>query len=172
MRKRHGIAADDIARIRALIPEETVPVIAEPVANKKRPVSDYDAKFSTQFIAATCFERGKFGLAELEDEALNDPKILALADKVECEIDPKSAFPRYFSGGMVVTTKDGGEFVHHERINRGAGERALSGEEIVAKFTDNALMAAPHDRVEAVQALVLGLDDADARKLAEGLAAV
>ncbi len=172
LRKRHGIAADDIARIRALIPEETVPVIAEPVANKKRPVSDYDAKFSTQFIAATCFERGKFGLAELEDEALNDPKILALADKVECEIDPKSAFPRYFSGGMVVTTKDGGEFVHHERINRGAGERALSGEEIVAKFTDNALMAAPHDRVEAVQALVLGLDDADARKLAEGLAAV
>jgi len=171
LRERHGIEADNIARVRALIPEDTVPVIAEPVANKKRPASDYDAKFSTHFITAACFERGKFGLAELEDEALNDPKILTLADKVEFEIDPKSEFPRYFSGGMVVTTKDGGEFVHHERINRGAGERALSGDEIVAKFTDNALMAASAEKAEAVKELVLGLDGSDAKSLAEGLAA-
>ena len=171
LRERHGIEANNIVRVRALIPEDTVPVIAEPVANKKRPASDYDAKFSTHFIAAACFERGKFGLAELEDEALNDPAILALADKVEFEIDPKSEFPRYFSGGMVVTTKDGGEFVHHERVNRGAGERALSAEEIVAKFTDNALMAASAEKAEAVKEMVLGLDALDATRLAEGLAA-
>ncbi len=171
LREQHGIEAANIARIRALIPEETVPVIAEPVANKKRPVSDYDAKFSTQFITAACFERGKFGLAELEDEALNDAKILSLADKVDCEIDPKSQFPRYFSGGMVVTTKDGGEYVHHERINRGAGERALTGQEIVAKFTDNALMAASQEKAEAVRECVLGLDGVGAMDLAEKLAA-
>ena len=72
---------------------------------------------------------------------------------------------------MVVSTKDGGEFVHHERINRGAGERALSGDEIVAKFTDNALMAASAEKAEAVKELVLGLDGSDAKSLAEGLAA-
>jgi 2-methylcitrate dehydratase PrpD len=170
LREQHGIEAKDIARIRALIPEDTVPVIAEPVANKKRPVSDYDAKFSTQFIAAACFERGKFGLAELEDEALNDEAILSLADKVEYEIDPNSEFPRFFSGGMVVTTKDGGEFIHHERINRGAGERALTGDEIVEKYTDNATMAVSSERASAVQASVLKLDDADAKTLVEGLA--
>lgn len=171
LRERHGIEPSNIARIRALIPEDTVPVIAEPVANKKRPVSDYDAKFSTQFIAAACFERGKFGLAELEDEALRDPAILALADKVECEIDPNSEFPRFFSGGMVVTTKDGGEFIHHERINRGAGERALTGEEIVTKFMDNATLAVLPARAETVRALVLELDGRDANTVAEGLAA-
>lgn len=170
LRARHGIAADDIARVRALIPEDTVPVIAEPVANKKRPSSDYDAKFSTQFITAACFERGKFGLAELEDEALNDPAILSLADKVDFEIDPKSEFPRYFSGGMIVTTKDGGEFVHHERINRGAGERALTGEEIVAKFMDNALMAASQEKAEVVREGVLRLDSSGATDLVELLA--
>lgn len=133
-------------------------------------MSDYDAKFSTQFITAACFERGKFGLAELEDEALNDPAILALADRVDFEVDPKSEFPRFFSGGMVVTTKDGGEFVHHERINRGAGERALSGEEIVAKFNDNALMAASREKADVVRKAVLGLDDLDAKTLIERLA--
>ena len=102
---------------------------------------------------------------------MNAPANLAIADKVEFEIDPKSEFPRYFSGGMVVTTKDGGEFVHHERINRGAGERAVSGEEIVNKFTDNALMAATADKATAVKELVLDLDGSVAKILAEGLAA-
>jgi 2-methylcitrate dehydratase PrpD len=170
LRARHNIEANDIVRIRALIPEEVIPVIAEPIANKKRPASDYDAKFSTQFIAATCFQRGKFGLAELEEGVLRDPAILALADKVECETDAKSEFPRYYSGGMVVSTRDGGEFVHHERINRGAGDRALSGAEIEAKFMDNAMLAASRDTAEAVRDSVLSLDRQDAVAFAQSLA--
>ena len=170
LRAQHNIEANDIVRIRALIPEEVIPVIAEPIANKKRPASDYDAKFSTQFIAATCFQRGKFGLAELEEDVLRDPAILALADKVECETDAKSEFPRYYSGGMVVSTRDGGEFVHHERINRGAGDRALSGAEIEAKFMDNAMLAASRDTAEAVRDSVLSLDRQDAVGFAQSLA--
>jgi 2-methylcitrate dehydratase PrpD len=170
LRAQHNINADEIIRIRALIPEEVIPVIAEPIANKKRPSSDYDAKFSTQFIAAACFQRGKFGLAELEADVLRDPAILALADKVECETDAKSEFPRYYSGGMVVSTRDGGEFVHHERINRGAGDRALSGEEIEVKFMDNALLVTSREQAEAVRNSVLSLDEQDAAGFARSLA--
>ncbi len=70
---------------------------------------------------------------------------------------------------MVVTTKDGGEFVHHERINRGAGERALTSEEIVAKFMDNALMAASQEKAEHVRTSVLRLDESDASSIAKSL---
>ena len=101
---------------------------------------------------------------------LRDPAILALADKVECETDAKSEFPRYYSGGMVVSTRDGGEFVHHERINRGAGDRALSGAEIEAKFMDNAMLAASRDTAEAVRDSVLSLDRQDAVAFAQSLA--
>src|SRR5690606_29622426 len=66
IRRRHGVRAEDIVRIRALLPADTMPIVVEPVANKRRPVSDYDAKFSAQFITAACFVRGRFGLAELE----------------------------------------------------------------------------------------------------------
>ena len=83
------------------------------------------AKFSVQFVVAACLIRGKFGFAELEPDALNDAGILALAQRVHHEADPDSAFPQYFSGGIVVTTRDGRELVHMEKINRGAGERAL-----------------------------------------------
>ena len=112
------------------LPPDTIPIVTEPVANKLRPTSDYDAKFSIQFIVAACIARGRFTLAELEDEALKDPVILGLADKVVAEADPDMPFPKYFSGGVVITTTDGRELVHQERINRGAGERALMVQEL------------------------------------------
>ena len=171
LREQHGIAADDIDSIRALIPAETIPVIAEPVANKLRPTSDYDAKFSTQFIVAACFLRGKFGLAELAPEALSDPDILALAEKVKCEPDPESDFPRVYPGALVVTTKDNREYIHRERVNRGAAERALSESEIVEKFLANATRVVNPGRAETIRDAVLELDTMSGPDLAEILAA-
>ncbi len=171
LRRRHTIDPDTIVKIRALIPAETLPVVAEPVANKLRPTSDYDAKFSTQYIVAACFRRGRFGLAELAPDALSDPGILALAEKVECEADPDSDFPRVYPGSLVVTTADGAEYVHHERVNRGAAERALSEDEIIDKFTANATRAVSAPDAEAIRDAVLTLDDGDAPTLMRRLVA-
>ena len=171
LRQRHDLAASEVASIRALIPEETIALIAEPVAAKKRPSSDFDAKFSTQFITAAALVRGKFGLAELTSDALNDPVILQLADKVSCESDPNSLFPKYFSGGLIVTTTDGRELVHHEPINRGGGERALTGEDIVRKYRANAVLSVSAERAEAIEHQILDLDRAPAGALAESLRA-
>ncbi|MBL23442.1 MAG: 2-methylcitrate dehydratase [Rhodospirillaceae bacterium] len=167
----HGVGPDDIEKIRVQIPELAVNLIAEPVANKLNPVSDYDAKFSVQFIVSACFHKGKFGLAELEEDVLRDPDILALAAKVSHELDPKTGYPDYYSGGIVVTTKDGTEHVHHERVNRGAGDRALSEAEIEAKYFDNALLELPRDKAEAIRDAVLSLDDMSAQDLAAILTA-
>lgn len=167
----HGVGPNDIEKIRVQIPELAVNLIAEPVTKKLKPVSDYDAKFSVQFIVAACFHKGKFGLAELEDGVLNDQDILALAAKVDYELDPKTGYPDYYSGGIVVTTKDGTEHVHHERVNRGAGDRALSEVEIEAKYFDNATLELPRDKAEAIRDSVLSLDDMPATELAATLRA-
>ena len=86
------------------MPEIAVNLIAEPSANKLRPASDYDAKFSAQFIVAACLHKGKFGLSELADDVLNDEAILKLASKVEYEVDPQTGYPDYYSGGVIITT--------------------------------------------------------------------
>lgn len=170
LRRTHGIGADAIDRIRVSLPEDVIPIVVEPVAAKRRPVSDYDAKFSAQFIAAACFVRGKFGLAELEDEALADPAILALADRVDYAPDPDADFPRVYPGAVVVSTKDGREFVHTEKVNRGAAERALTEAEIVEKYEANARVAVDAARAEAVKQAVLGMAESDGRTLAAVLA--
>ena len=165
IRRKHNVRPEDIVKVRALLHPETFHYIAEPPEMRRRPVSDYMAKFSVQFVVAACFVRGKFGFAELETDALNDAAILALAQRVHHEADPDSAFPKYFSGGVVVTTRDGRELVHMEKINRGAGERALSAEDITEKFFDNATLVISKPQAERIRTAVLDLDRRSTRDL-------
>jgi len=169
LRRKHSIKPEDIVKVRALLHPETFHYVAEPPEMRRRPVSDYMAKFSVQFVVAACLIRGKFGFAELEADALNDAGILALAQRVHHEADPDSAFPQYFSGGIVVTTRDGRELVHMEKINRGAGERALSATDITEKFYDNAMLVTSRPQADRIRTAVLEMDQHDARDLAHAL---
>jgi hypothetical protein len=86
------------------------------------------------------------------------------------DADPESLFPKFFSGGAVITMKDGATFTHVEKINRGAGERALSGEEIAAKFIENAELVVSPARARELRDIVLDLEQHSARELAHALA--
>lgn len=171
LRERHGLKVSDIRSVRVLVPKEVVKTVCEPVATKKRPQNSYDAQFSVPYLVATALLRGSFGLAHLEDAALADAEVLALAQRVEYEVDPASPFPKYFSGEVVVTTNDGRELRQREEINRGAADRPISNEDIVKKFMDNAGLALSASRAAQIRDLVLDMDRGLlARDLAEGLA--
>ncbi len=171
LREQHGLTPDDIKSIRILLPEQAKHLITEPEDLKKAPDTDYTAKFSAFYVAATCLVRGKFGLKELEDDALKDETALKLCALSTCESDPDSRFPEFFSGGLIIETKDGRELRHHEPVNRGAGDRQLTNEEIIEKFMDNANMVVDEKRAAEVRDLVLNLDTVDGKTFAAGLAA-
>lgn len=172
LREKHSLKPADIRSVRALVPQEVVKTVCEPVATKKRPQNSYDAQFSIPYIVATALARGSFSLAHLESAALADAEVLALAQRVEYEVDPASPFPKYYSGEVIVSTHDGRELRHREEINRGAADRPISGPDIEKKFMDNMLLAVSKSRAEQVRDLVLTLDSGtSARDLAEGLAA-
>ena len=139
----------DIEAIVCELPAPTMPIVAEPAAAKKVPRSDYEAKFSVQFVVAACLVRGRFTLAELDDASLADPEILAVADKVQCIVERDTAFPKYFSG--TVSIRLGNDRTHRRSVpvNLGSGERALNLEAIVEKFRANAGLTLPKAEVEA-----------------------
>src|SRR5690606_1248549 len=93
-----------------------------------------------------------------EPECLSDPTTLGVASKVEYETDPASAFPKYYSGEVVVTLEDGRELRRREHVNRGASDRPISGAEIAAKFMENATMAVTRAHAEMLRDAVLQLD--------------
>jgi 2-methylcitrate dehydratase PrpD len=159
-----------IDRITALVPEGIVKAVCEPAAAKRRPTSDYDAKFSLPYIIAAGLLRGKFTLQELHDEALKDEAILSLAAKVDYAIDPDTTFPRHYGGEVVVRLADGRELRRREAVNRGSADRPLSNDDIVAKFMENGTYGLSEEKAVRIRKAILETAEAaPARELAEAL---
>lgn len=165
----HGINGAEVKAIRALIPAQAVPIVCEPAA-RRRPVSSYAAQFSIYHAVAASLLRKKFGLAEMEPDVYNDADILALSDKVTYEVDPRSEYPKYFSGEVVITMHDGRELRHREHINRGAADRPIVRDDILIKYFDNAQMAISPERAAKVRDAVLAADGISARAMESALA--
>lgn len=152
------IGSAEIAGVEAYLPRDTMPIVAEPAAAKINPTNEYEAKFSAQFVVATCLIKGAFGLADLMPVALTDPAVLDLTRRVVCAIDPDSAFPAYFSGGVRVLLKDGRSLFRHVRVNSGAGERALDEAAVSRKFLASAALSIPRIQAERIRDAVLRLE--------------
>jgi 2-methylcitrate dehydratase PrpD len=161
---QHKFAVGEIERVKALVPAEVVKTVCEPEANKRRPANAYDAQFSIPYLVAASLVRGKFTLAELEPDALTDERILRLCDLVDYEVDPRSTFPKHYTGEVQIALKDGRKIAHREGMNRGCADRPLSNADIVDKFMGNARMSISARQADEVRDAVLGLEDAgDAR---------
>ena len=165
LRAKHDIKPEDIEHVRALVPQEVIKTVCEPVVHKKRPQNSYDAQFSIPYAVASGLVRGRFGLADLSEEALRDENVLAIAEKVDYEIDPNSRFPKYYSGEVIVKLRSGETLQWREDINRGAQDRPLSAEDIVEKFVGNMLTVTSEVRAREVLDAVLNLDQHSARTL-------
>jgi 2-methylcitrate dehydratase PrpD len=152
-----GVAVGDIERIDALMPAGTLPVVCDPIAAKRRPGSDYDAKFSLPYAVASGLLRGRLGLQELLPAAFTEAAALALMDRVFCDADPVSTFPLHYSGELRVTLKNGQVLQHREAVNRGHAERPLTNTDVQHKFQANATLHFSAAHAEAVQAQVLAL---------------
>ncbi|MGW0791703.1 MmgE/PrpD family protein [Streptomyces sp. NPDC002911] len=157
--RRQGADPARITRVTAGIHPVPGKVIAQPLAAKRTPRSEYDAKFSLPFTVAAALVRDRFGLAELTTPAREDDDILALARRVEITDDPGSAFPDAYSGVLSVELDDGRVLTHREQVNRGHDTRPLTNADITVKFREN--MAARTDADDAVttrvETAVLGL---------------
>ncbi|EHK68014.1 MmgE/PrpD family protein [Achromobacter arsenitoxydans] len=143
----------DAGRIRSVecdLPAATLPIVADPAHIKTRPRSDYDAKFSVQFVVAGCLALGRFTLQELAPARLADPALLSLAGRTTCRAQEVTAFPRYFSGAVTVTLHDGTRLQEDVPVNLGSGERALGQADIVEKFKANAGLTLPDVRVALI----------------------
>jgi 2-methylcitrate dehydratase PrpD len=169
LRTRHELKPSDIAKVRVLLHPDTFHYVCENAEMRRRPATDYAAKFSAHYTTAAALIRGKCGFAELEQDAITDPTILALAQKVEHAPDPKSAFPEYFSGGVEITLANGRTIAHHDRVNRGAGDRALDREEITRKFLENAEFGMSRSRAGDMLQVLLELERFSGREIARAV---
>jgi 2-methylcitrate dehydratase PrpD len=166
-----GVDPERVRSVRALVPGDAVSVVCEPAAAKRRPKSEYEAKFSLHYAIASGLARGRLGLAELLPGALVEPRIEQLMDKVDYAIDASFEFPKYYGGEVQIALDDGRTLNRRVDVNRGNPDRSLSNAEIEAKYFENCAMTLARDPARRIRDLVLELDSvANATRLETALA--
>lgn len=169
---RQGLDVTKIRSVEVAVPAGVIQAVCEPLAAKRRPASDYDAKFSLPYAVASGLLRGRLGLKELEPAAFTDASVVALMDRVHHVEDPAATFPRHYSGEVRVTMQDGSVRRHREAVNRGHAERPLTNDEVRQKFMENATLWFPKSHAEAVCEQILALDRLPSVRSLESLLAV
>lgn len=134
---RNGPPPERIERVLCRVGEGTVHRLWEPAATKKRPPTDYAAKFSTPFVVATGYIDGAVGLAAFTEEAIAREDLLKLAAKVEYQVDPANPYPSRYTGHVAITLDDGTVLEETQDDLRGGVAEPLSQTEIRDKARAN-----------------------------------
>lgn len=133
-----GVPAERIKSILCETAEGYVHRLWEPIAMKRRPPTAYAAKFSIPFAIALGYVRGRAGLSDFSEEAINDRELLAVSRLVSYEIDPENPYPNRFTGHVRIETVDGEIFEERQGHMRGGVEEPLTPAELRDKFLANA----------------------------------
>jgi 2-methylcitrate dehydratase PrpD len=138
---RRGVRPEDVVAILCEVGEGTVHRLWAPLALKQTPPTPYAAKFSGPFCVAAGFVFGDAGLAQFTETTVRDPRVLALAGKVDFVIDPDNEYPSNYTGHVRATLVDGSVVESRSPCLRGGAQAPLSRAELLAKARANLAFA-------------------------------
>ena len=154
MARRETFQAADVARVRV----ETPPVGA--ILADPEPKNMLAAKFSIPFAVAASLVHGSTDITAFYPDRVADPRIKALAQKVELEADPKMNLRRYDypAARVTISLKDGRVIKESVTTQYGDSRNPASTEELTGKFTFLAQEVLGEERTRQVIETVGGLD--------------
>jgi 2-methylcitrate dehydratase PrpD len=133
LRAQLATPADDVERI--LVRGGPVQaMLAQPLARKQAPQTAIDAKFSLPFTVATALLHGRVDFDSFAPAALCDPRVLALAARVQFELRPGSRPEQATSAQLQVRLRDGREIAVERLEPLGAPTRPLDDAALTDKF--------------------------------------
>jgi len=129
----------------------------------KEPKDSGQAKFSSAYgIAVALYEKG-FGVCHLNKEYTENPKYLALANKVTVEQDEEvqSVYPTRRGAKVKITLKDGRELATEVYDLKGSPNNPVGFEEIKNKFVSNVKNMMPEEDLNRLIDMIMNLDKMD-----------
>ncbi|VWX63339.1 conserved hypothetical protein [Burkholderiales bacterium 8X] len=165
LRTRHALDAAEIDQLVVDV-SPTFEMLCTPAAQKQRPGTANDAKFSVPFVTAAALVHGRLGLADFNPAALADERVLSLAARTECVIRPAQSgrgLDDALRGSLRVVLRDGRAFSESVERPRGDPLRPMTETELAGKFADCAGYAASPlnpDQARAAAERIAQLDGA------------
>lgn len=135
LRSLHALQPADIEAITIIGGHANTRQLCEPIEFKRKPRSAIDGKFSIPFTSAVMMAKGNVTLRDYTDEGLNDPEVLAMAERVHyrpaAEGDPDAAFPE-----VEIRTRDMRTFRSRPDTLMGDWNHPVDQHFLDAKFRD------------------------------------
>ncbi|HYB43271.1 MAG TPA: MmgE/PrpD family protein [Candidatus Methylomirabilis sp.] len=122
--------------------------------------SEFGARFSLPFAVASLICHGRSGLDNYDAASVGDPRIQALARRVEVGEDPEftRAFPERQPTEVTIALADGTELSERADFHRGEAEHPHRQEAVREKFLELSAPVWGHQRAQALYDRVLDLE--------------
>ncbi|RDK06520.1 MmgE/PrpD family protein [Cupriavidus lacunae] len=149
--KEHGLTIGDIEQIRVNV-GDFQKQLCEPIESRRRPATPVDAKFSIPFCVAVAATKRQVKVSDFFGDALRDPQVLAVAQKVVPVVDDsfdwKTTLPK---GRLDIVTRDGRTLSRVGENVPGDVECPMSWEYLDEKFRYSAELAAVPPSSEGIR---------------------
>lgn len=129
----------DLKEVEEVLVETTTrgaDILSDP--SKYKPTTKETADHSLPYCIAVAVAKGNVLPSDFEEDALRDPLVWSLLDKIKVIANPEidALFPKVKRAIVTIKTSKG-EFKKQEDFAKGQPERPLSEEELVSKFKAN-----------------------------------
>jgi 2-methylcitrate dehydratase PrpD len=137
-----------------------IEVLCHPRERKYAPVTEVDAQFSLPYVVAVSLTKKRCSVAEFTDEAIADPVVLEVAQKVRWQLEPEfeKLYPKVYPAAMELKTKGGKTFTAKVDYPKGDPENPVTDEELVGKFEFLASASISNQRIKRIVDTVMNLE--------------
>jgi len=168
LRARHRIDPREIRAVICPVAGFIVPIVCEPVGEKRRPNTDSHGRVSFQYTLAEALHFGELGKDAYKAASLQDADILRLADAVTYQVDVGFPGPERFKGAVRIIMNNGDVFEAVEEHNRGSAQNPMTRDELLDKFERNAASVLRPAQTKVLVAAIGALESAaDASELVQ-----
>jgi 2-methylcitrate dehydratase PrpD len=158
LRLQYGIRPEEIVAVLCSIPAHVIPLIAEPVMEKRRPSTSFHGRFSLQHSMAEAMMQGtldksSFKVCNLTDRSLNE-----LADKVHAIADPLASDRTQLAASVEIQLKDGRRVGFTVEHMRGMPQNPMTTDDLIRKFRSNIGDLMPDSKTGRIAEIIMSLD--------------
>lgn len=164
-------AALEVMKENKLDPEEVKEILVETTTrgadilsdpSKYKPTTKETADHSLPYCIAVAVAKGSVLPSDFEEDALRDPFVWSLLDKIKVVTNPEidALFPKVKRAIVTIKTSQG-VYKKQEDFAKGQPGRPLSEEELISKFKANAEKKISSSRMEDIIKFTKGLENID-----------
>jgi len=164
-------AALEVIQENSIDPKEVKEVLVETTTrgadilsdpSKYKPTTKETADHSLPYCIAVAVAKGNVLPSDFEEDALRDPLVWSLLDKIKVVANPEidALFPKVKRAIVTIKTPKE-EFKKQEDFTKGQPERPLSEEELISKFKANSEKKISSSRMESIIKATQELENID-----------